>query len=138
MKKFRTWISSTKTMVNDMDIIFTMPDIKPSDIIMGNTDLKLLWSTGKIDKNNQEIFDGDIIKVTNEIGNEILVVCEFGEAVRNFSPSKYDCNIVGFYYRLPDGFKSFPIVKNYLGVTDYEIFEVIGNIYENPEMLKNS
>lgn len=128
----------TQTMVYDMDVILQTPDIKPSDIIKGNTNLKLLWSTGKFDKNNQEIFDGDIIKVTNEIGNEILVVCEFGEADRRFSLSIAECNIVGFYYRLPNGFKSFPIVKNYLGVTDYEIFEVIGNIYENPEMLKNS
>jgi len=89
--------------------------------------------TGLSDKNGKKIFEGDIISLVNADYEEIKVVCDFGTARREIYGNLVD--IVGFYFKLPNGKKSFPIVSNYLGKHDLEIFEVTGNIHDNPELL---
>lgn len=86
------------------------------------------------DRNGKEIYEGDIINLINEDGDSINVVCEFGTARRKIFQNVVD--ITGFYFKLSDGSKTFPIVCNYLGEHDLDLFEVIGNIYENPELLE--
>ncbi len=93
--------------------------------------------TGLKDKKGKEIYEGDIIELINEDDYVIRVVCEFGTAKRDIYGNLVE--ITGFYFkRLYDGRKTFPIVNNYLGKHDLELFEVIGNIYENPELLEVS
>jgi uncharacterized phage protein (TIGR01671 family) len=90
--------------------------------------------TGLHDKNGNEIYEGDIIQLVDDSGETIIVVCEFGTARREIYGNVVD--IIGFYFkRLCDGKKTFPIVCNYAGKHDTEIFEIVGNIYENPELL---
>lgn len=135
--KFRVWEEVSETMDYDMDKILKNPSIIPSKLFSGeDKTLKILWYFGKQDKNGKDIYQGDIIKLVNEMGNEIFVVCEFGNVEREIKGLKLNnCEITGFYYYL-DNIKTFPIVKNYKGVSDYELFEVVGNIYENNELLK--
>jgi len=77
--------------------------------------------TGLLDKNGKEIYEGDIIEENSWVGKRINTVI-------------YRNDLVGF--GTPDG-------RNYISLSDGDTspkpkFIVIGNIYENPELLNES
>lgn len=79
--------------------------------------------TGLIDKNGTRIFEGDIIKISNaydECDYSISEVYGFNGVLCVDCPTAdYDFNALGF-----------------LDDDNEFIFEVIGNIHDNPELLK--
>lgn len=90
--------------------------------------------TGLIDKKGKRVFEGDIIKLVTADYEEITITCEFGPVRRQIFENEVE--ITGFYFvRSNDGRKTFPITRNYLGKHDTEIWEVIGNIHDNPDLL---
>ena len=81
----------------------------------------LMPFTGMYDKNNKEIYVGDVIQVPNDYN-------EYGMA----AGEKYE---VYFAY---GGFRMKPKIRpNARGfyIEDDRVFEVLGNIYENPNLL---
>ena len=90
--------------------------------------------TGLADKNGKEIYESDIVELPLQSGERIKVICRFGTVQRKMDTG-WMCDITGFYFQRSDGLNSFPIVKNYAGKHDLELFEVVGNIYEHPELL---
>jgi uncharacterized phage protein (TIGR01671 family) len=111
---FRFWYYQNNEMVNDLDFKDSLRNIDWGDFI---SDGELMLCSGVKDKNKTLIFDGDIVKRQNRyIG---VVIFEKG------------C----FKIKWQDGV--------YYGwarhIDDYQesSLEIIGNIYENPELLED-
>jgi uncharacterized phage protein (TIGR01671 family) len=90
---------------------------------------------GLLDKNGKEIYEGDIISLVISSGEKTTAICKFGNVIRQIFENTVE--ITGFYFeRDIDGKKTFPIVHNYAGKHDLELFEIIGSIHDNPELLR--
>lgn len=119
--RFRAWDNAEKKMWNVETIYIEDEWVKANDgSIYGTTkdlvrDYVLMQSTGLKDKNGTEIYEGDIVK---NIYDEIYVV-KWLDA--------------GFY-----------LEEKYDGGFDYSELhfgdnkEIVGNIYENPELLEDN
>jgi len=109
--KFRYWNEYNKEM--DYTEMFRKPWQKGLEDFfeyIGDTPLnKIMQYTGEIDKNGKEIYEGDIISGLNGFGNTDKTNIEFHDG--------------GFWPLCADEF-------------EWDDIEVIGNIYENPELLK--
>jgi hypothetical protein len=81
-------------------------------------DVKLMQSTGLVDKNGKEVFVGDIIKCTRGCLHEVYIEKEYGGTYFGGMPAVY---LKG----LREGY----------AWTEHE--EIIGNIYENRELLED-
>lgn len=90
--------------------------------------------TGLHDKNGEEIYGGDVLLITAEDGEEYEVICEWGIHRRTMD-SGCEVDIPSFCFKKASRV-TFPIVDNYINKHDLEIMEVIGNIHDNPELLK--
>ena len=128
--KFRAWDVLAEKMIDEILMIsFVRKEIigKFSD---GSTsvplkfederngeDVILMQSTGLKDKNGKEIFVGDIIKCTRGCLHEVYIEKEYGGTYVGGIPAVY---LKG----LREGY----------AWTEHE--EIIGNIYENPELLE--
>ena len=115
--KFRAWCETTKNIYQITDIDFS--NYMANGVCNGDwqefSTSKLLQYTGLKDKNGVEIYEGDIVKTKN---------------------SKYKVEYDKCCFWGIDGMGKYPIyqIKHY--IMEDEIFKVIGNIYENPELLK--
>lgn len=147
MIKFRAWDKRENTMrdvavlhftkrskVNSIEYWKTPSELKSYHV----RNLVLMQSTGLKDKNGVEIFVGDIVR-HSEVATDISIV-RFGEfGVPNIEEQSYQDCAVGFYYENASEFKDIepfnmtvPLNSDYVkGVL------VIGNIYEQPELLSS-
>lgn len=121
--KFRAYDSGSlcrlyqpeEVMVCDGNIwIIDEDDVAGSWIV--NNDLNLMQSTGLEDKNGKEIFEGDIVKMAKDVYSDLT----YYEIVRHR----------GGAYRLESNKHSCELWLRHTNC------EVIGNIYENPELLE--
>jgi len=124
--KFRAWDEETKQLliVNSLTLDFGLCDLwngKPEDegVAKKLSDVNLMQYTGLKDKNGVEIYDGDVI--TYQEG-----------------PPKMRAKVVwkngGFVFAYEDGIENITS-ESWYAPMDVEITEVIGNIYQNPELL---
>ena len=129
--KFRAWDVLAEKMIDEIQMIsFVRKEIigKFSD---GSTsvplkfederngeDVILMQSTGLRDKNGKEVFVGDIIKCTRGCLHEVYIEKEYGGTYVGGMPAVY----------LKD-------LREGYAWTEHE--EIIGNIYENPELLED-
>jgi uncharacterized phage protein (TIGR01671 family) len=86
--------------------------------------------TGLTDKNGTKIFDGDILQtITTDTNEERKALVGFGEFVDINNDDEY----LGFYIEFCD-IKT--TITQLLLEDTKDNFEVIGNIHDNPELLK--
>ena len=119
--KFRAWDSVRKKFVEhffitDNGLICNME--KPtsgynSPIPVEKSELILMQSTRLKDKNGQEIFEGDIVSIDTDEFDSLFV--------------KYETGI----YWLMDNEECVEHLSDY-----YKYVSIIGNIYENPDLLE--
>lgn len=92
--------------------------------------------TGLQDAEGKDIFEGDIVSVIDD--NNIFEV-KFGKVRRNIvgfdTDTIYPVELNTFYFE-QEGRPYFNITENYLGKHDIEDTLVLGNIFENPDLLK--
>ena len=126
--KFRIWNNEEKMMIYpkeneysdyfitiDGDVYSMDFDCPDGGFTYEDNNAKLMQFTGLLDKNGKEIYDGDIVKFSSYwIGDYVEK-----ETIKEI---KYD--IYGFNEKIEIG---------YAGKPDW--CEVIGNIYENPNLL---
>lgn len=137
--RFRAWDVLAEKMIDEILIIsFVRKEIigKFSD---GSTsvplkfederngeDVILMQSTGLTDKNGKEIFDGDIVRTTRFLGR--------ADEIGGFY--EYEKDYVGVA-KVLEG--SWVIDTGIVAVclwSEIHEYEVLGNIYENPELLE--
>ena len=122
--KFRAWLKKEQKMDNYIDHISWLEDElycigDGITYMVSAEDLVLMQSTGLKDKNGKEIFEGDVLDYK---GRKALV--------------RWHGSYASFIYRFVDE----PHKRNaewkplYLA---YMKCEIIGNIYENPELLED-
>ena len=122
--KFRAWLKDEYRMTDVREITFFDDEVQMiSDVTDFYTygEFELMQSTGLIDKNGKEVFENDVIRDSD--GFEGIV--------------QYD-ESYGVY-----GIAYLPTLSNGIDMTFEELkdnyrnkFEVVGNIYENPEFLE--
>lgn len=126
--KFRAYDSSSykrmyqpdEVMVGNGDIWIIDEDSCDNEWIVNN-DLILMQATGLEDENCTEIFEGDILAVETDDGTlNVNVFWDENHALFMFESKKYN-EKEALAELLEDN--SYP-------------FEIIGNIYENPELLE--
>ena len=112
--KFRVWTG--KRMItpalefDDFDKPFTITDL----VVIPEVNLKWMQYTGLKDKNGKEIYEGDWVKD----GNESVGLVEWHDMGFVFQHNKGK----GWLHPISSGM-------------DGPTLEIIGNIYENPELL---
>lgn len=113
-------VSVVTTYPEGITFILTNFSMQGDDEYSGSIidDAILMQSTGLKDKNGKEVFVGDIIKCTRGCLHEVYIEKEYGGTFIGGMPAVY---LKG----LREGY----------AWTEHE--EIIGNIYENPELLED-
>ena len=116
--KFRAW----DKYHNSMEYINDLYWFEENGIHDFNDDNYIfMQNTGLKDKNGKEIYDSDIVKVT------------WGSGKIVFYEVKY-CESLGYHYLRDTKNKE---DDDIICIYDYSQMDVIGNVFDNPELLKN-
>jgi len=137
--RFRAWDKKEKEMhfsERDADIGFWK-------WVSYDSDTPIMQSTGLLDKQGKEIFKGDIVSFEDTESTYVDVGVGDGMKVAEtklnswgtviFEPGMFGLECPKTEVLEKSGFNSFESIKNWIGCEDLEI---IGNIYQNPELLK--
>ncbi len=139
--EFRAWDERNKVMHNDFQFFGSgtdandwicfqsdkeKPDARGIGITFNNPyliqQLKIMQFTGLLDKNGKEIFEGDMLKLIMDTSYDTGTIPSFIEDHREVVvPIEWVQEKMGY---VPECLE------------DYVSIEVIGNIYENPELVK--
>ena len=123
--RFRAWHNELGRMMSIKNMWFQdsrIEELELNDAVMNDhitaypDEIELMQSTGLCDKNGKEVFVGDIIKCTRGCPHEVYIEKEYGGTYIGGMPAIYLKGIREGY-----------------AWTEHE--EIIGNIYENKELL---
>lgn len=120
--KYRMWNKITSRLHGVDGLYFDSKEVQYKDEVgvlrfIKFENIILMQSTGLKDKNGKEVFVGDIIKCTRGCPHEVYLEKEYG--------GKYIGGMPAVYLK--------GLLEGYAWTGSEEI---LGNIYENPEMLE--
>lgn len=119
--KFRAWDKTDKKMYLVDEINFNRGEFESIGVgitfLRGADEVELMQSTGLFDKDGKEVFVGDVIKCTRGCPHEVYLEKEYGGTFIGGMPTIYLKGLLSGYAWTEDE-------------------EIIGNIYENPELLE--
>ena len=130
--RFRAWHNELGRMMLISDMWFnvdSLGEIGLNDAVMNDyitvspDEIELMQSTGLVDEDDKEIFEGDILKVKIMNGQSWLETVRYNDEKAMFVSKEVN-------RKVPES----PLYD--LFNTDLFVVEVIGNIYENPELLE--
>ena len=114
-KKIQQFIDAKEIVINDGKVFRNWQDYE--DYIPDDNTIELVWFTGLVDKAGKDIFEGDIIQCTNHsVKKNGLVMMEQG--------------MWNWEYKLGAVSWLWDVIGRWKGT-------VIGNRFENPELLKD-
>lgn len=128
--KFRQWHEELEVMEYWAMIDNTQPPIYKDSVVMQYTGLK--------DKSGEEIYEGDILKCLFTVDGKRLLI-HADEYMAEDLPAgtieiRWDYSgFIGHIINKPDSY-----IGRYIDLVDCEDMEVIGNIYENFELLEEA
>lgn len=114
--KFRVWCKKHKYIYDACSLKFIGNKVSANDNSSCIGEEVLMQYTGLKDKNGKEIYEGDIIKAYDHV----IAVVEYGKQGEKFVEAS-------FYASYGNRGQS---------ICQMELIEVLGNIYENPELLE--
>ena len=123
--KFRAWVKDEKRMTDVHEMTFIDGEVYLISDITGfyaYEEFKLMQSTGLKDKNGNEIYEGDIINYKYSRHTSTQFVVKYNEFQATFVVVDNHNDLVYTFRELAD----------YIQLNS---LEVIGNIYENKELL---
>lgn len=123
--KFRAWYTPFKGKTIGQEMKYGQAGRLITHAEMAPDKYVLMQSTGMKDKNSVEIFNGDVVQAEQYLTTTI--------PVRINGIVKYSNRYTMFY--LDNGSERHDLYMQSLGGSIYN-FEIIGNIYENPELLE--
>ena len=123
IQKFRVWLPDIDQMLRVKALVFEKDKTRcvcgySFDFYLEDENATIMQSTGLFDKNGQEIFEGDIVDYK---GRKAVI--------------KWHGSYASFIYRFVDELKE-RVSEWYPLFLAYYHFEVIGNIYENKDILE--
>lgn len=150
--KFRAWHHELSRMMPIETMFFfanEIDELQLNDSVMNDSipaspdEIDLMQYTGLFDKNGKEIFEGDILKFNDEWNDycyegyvdgsiEGINYVEIDKEATCFTFGKFKISDSSLLYFINDEHLSFEEL-----ITDKEFeFEIVGNIYENKELLE--
>lgn len=144
MIKFRAWHKPMQRMSEVFAISFERQKVKIRDLTVPFVDVTLMQSTGLIDKNGVEIFEGDVVELHHFTenysttggfyeGEESLVgVVRYGYTDDEI---KYFGKVYPPRWFLENRYRKLDFSD--LSGLHEESFKVIGDIYRNPELVED-
>ena len=113
--KFKAWSKDEKRMLINVSLLDGFPCIRENGKLVCYGNCEIMQCTGLKDKSGREIYEGDII--VDNSGEKY--VCEWGEPE------------AGFYLYQLSSARTF-----YFCNFEENELKIVGNIHENPELLK--
>lgn len=124
--KFRAWDIFYKKFITSEDNGMSMFWAKVGGGLDAKREVPVMQYTGLKDKTGKEIFEGDILK--GETYKEPYAMKTKADIVFAVAWSNHDNGSWNWtQVKKPEGFRTYP---------PFQFCEIIGNIYENPDLLK--
>lgn len=129
--KFRIW-DKKRQVIRDVWSVtpfgVVVNDVKTESYSVSLDDCVIMQCTGLKDKNGKLIYEGDILRVTGSQDTTGFGVVEYLQSGCQFNISGY-LNKSNPYFPRRKG-------EYYQHLQEWLFTEIIGNIYENPELLE--
>jgi len=117
--------------------IYALETKGEKDSLERYSDFEIMEWTGLVDKNKKDIYESDVLEIETANHTRVRMVCKWGTVQRTMDTG-WEVDITGFHFYRTDGLAAFPITKNWAGKRDLDMLEVIGNLYETPELLSTT